>query len=132
MNGLCGIGTDILSLERFRNVLDTGGDAFIQEVFSRAEQDAALLREDKENFYATRFAGKEAVFKCLGTTWVSGLVLREIEILETPSGAPEVRLHGNAREAALKAGIGKILLSLSFERDYAVAMAASLAMPQNI
>lgn len=119
-----GIGTDILAMKRFRQVLIAGGEVFIQAVYTDAEQSLAHSRDEPEVFYATRFAGKEAVFKTLGVSWEDVPTLREIEILEAPSGAPTARLHGKAREAARQRGIDGILISLSYEQEYAIAMAA--------
>ncbi len=76
--------------------------------------------------FATRFAGKEAIFKCFS---VHGDTLRliDIEILETPDGSPIVCLHGKAAELAARKGITNILLSLSYDTDYAVAYATAIA-----
>lgn len=128
---MLGIGTDILAMERFRNILRTGGAAFIEQVYSEAEQEAAKSSDDRESYLAVRFAGKEAVFKCLDTNWEKIPTLRDIEILAAPSGAPRVFLHGAAGKEAERKGVGSVLISLSFEREYAVAMAVALPRQEN-
>jgi holo-[acyl-carrier protein] synthase len=62
------------------------------------------------------FAAKEAIAKALGC----GLNWRDVEILTSESGAPVTRLHGEARE---RLGDGRLHLSISHSRDYAVAHA---------
>jgi holo-[acyl-carrier protein] synthase len=117
-----GIGTDILKIQRIRDNLDTGGDSFFNKSFTENERRQAQKRPDPLLFYATRFSGKEAVFKCFG---IDGGTIRlnEIEILETDSGQPQVSLLGNIRDLAIARGIKRIQISLSFDTDYAIAFA---------
>ena len=70
--------------------------------------------------YATRFAGKEAVFKVLGATEVT---YTEVEIAGGFTGPADVRLHGRAAAHAARAGIGAIVLWLGYGSDYAMAVA---------
>ena len=81
-----------------------------------------LSRPDPLYSYATRFAGKEAVFKALQID--SDMIrLNEIEILENKSGAPTVSLLGNARMIADRFSISKIHISLTYDIRYACAYA---------
>lgn len=119
-----GVGTDILSLERLSRILESGG-SFEQKVYTPRE--LALIRSRPEPLccYATRFAGKEAVFKALrldgNTRWT------EIEVLSEPDGAPCVHLHGAAARYAAAQGVAAVRLSLSYEDKYACAFAVALA-----
>jgi phosphopantetheine--protein transferase-like protein len=117
-----GIGTDILSVQRIRNGLGSGGGAFVRKSFTEKEREEALTRADPALFFATRFAGKEAVFKCLGVDG-AGIHLNEIEILGADTGQPLVTLAGNVLDIASKKGIREIRVSLSYENEYAVAFA---------
>ncbi len=112
------IGTDIASIERMRK--SAGRESFVKRVFSQAEREMFLQKRDPAPSMAANWAGKEAFAKALGTG-VRGFELNEIEILRDTLGAPFVRLCGNARLEAEKRGIKKIHISLSHERDYAVA-----------
>ncbi len=117
-----GIGTDILKIERIRNGL--GGESFINKCFTEKEREQALTRSDPAEFFATRFAGKEAVFKCFGVEG-GGIRLNEIEILGTDNGQPQVSLSGKVLEAATQKGIREIRISLSYDGEYAVAFAVA-------
>jgi holo-[acyl-carrier protein] synthase len=65
---------------------------------------------------------KEAVSKVLGLG-IRGIGWREIEIERLPTGQPTVRLHGSAAERAAAIGIAAIAVSITHEREYAVAVA---------
>jgi holo-[acyl-carrier protein] synthase len=71
---------------------------------------------------AGRWAAKEAISKVLGLG-VRGIGWREIEIERLPTGQPTVRLHGNAAARAELLGIKQIAVSITHEREYAVAVA---------
>lgn len=120
-----GIGTDILKIDRFVPVIDSKNrtlDCFIQKTYTKNEIKLAENRENPLYCYATRFSGKEAVFKALGIHG-DDIRLNEIEILEKATGQPYVILHGNADKIAKEKGIRQILISLSYEDDYAIAFA---------
>lgn len=120
-----GIGTDILHIDRIKNSVQNPEDPYIKRVFTEQEQKLILKKAQPLYGYATRFAGKEAVFKALGAD-AEHFRLNDIEILERDTGQPYVLLHGMAKELAEKRGIGEILISLSCEYEYAVAFAAAM------
>jgi phosphopantetheine--protein transferase-like protein len=116
-----GIGTDILKIQRIRDGL-SGGESFLNKSFTRKERELAGQRSDPALFFATRFAGKEAVFKCFGVDG-GDIRLNEIEILEAETGQPRVTLLGGILDIAAQKGIRNIRISLSYESEYAVAFA---------
>ena len=117
-----GVGTDILNIQRIRDILDGGSDVFVPQVFTIKEQEEATGHLDSVSYYATRFAGKEAVFKCFGID-SSGIRLTEIEILGSEVGQPQVTLSGKVKEMAVQKGVKDVRISLSYETEYAVAFA---------
>jgi phosphopantetheine--protein transferase-like protein len=118
-----GVGTDILSMERFRGVLEGDSKSFVEKVFTEKERVQASESHDETAYFATRFSGKEAVFKCFG---IHGNVrLSEIEILDGETGQPQVKLLGEFRRIGEEKGIRDIQISLSYENDYAVAFAVA-------
>lgn len=120
-----GIGTDILEIEKIKPIFETPSyltDSFIQRTYTQAEIALAEARPVPLFCYATRFAGKEAVFKALSVTG-EDCRLSEIEILPDDSGKPFVNLYGAAAELAKKREISQVLISLSYEYNYAVAYA---------
>lgn len=119
-----GIGTDILAIKRIRTIIENNAnDAFVKKTFTKSEIDLSQTRHDPVMFFATRFAGKEAVFKALHIS--EEIRLNEIEILEADAGRPFVVLHGKIKDIAEKKGIAFIEISLSYETDYAVAFAVA-------
>jgi holo-[acyl-carrier protein] synthase len=121
-NMILGIGIDILNIQRMRGVLETDSGSFVNKVFTVQEREQASDHPDPVAYFATRFAGKEAVFKCFGIDG-SGIRLSEIEIRGAETEQPQVRLLGKFREIAEKKGVKDIQISLSYDTDYAVAFA---------
>ena len=120
-----GIGTDILSIEKLKPIFkkeDYLKDSFVRKTYTANEIALAESRPLPLYCYATRFAGKEAVFKALTVTG-EDLHLNEIEILSDETGKPYVILHGQALLLAQKKEISQVLISLSFEDDTAIAFA---------
>jgi holo-[acyl-carrier protein] synthase len=117
--GTTELGIDIIKVDRIRASLARFGDRFSRRVLTAAE--AAYVRERPETF-AGRWAAKEAVSKVLGLG-VRGVGWREIEIVRLPTGQPSVRLSGRAKRRAEQLGLGRVAVSISHERDYAVAIA---------
>lgn len=112
-------GVDLLLLERFESVLERHPERFPRRILTDRERDYC---GDRLAEMAVRFAGKEAVMKCLGTG-VRGVKWREIEILANARGKPVVILHGGARERAHELGLERIEISLTHERNLVCAFA---------
>lgn len=117
--GTTELGIDIIKVERIAAALKRFGDRFPRRVLTDAEQ--RYVRNRPQNF-AGRWAAKEAVSKVLGLG-VRGVGWRDIEIARLPTGQPEVRLSGRARDRAAQLGMARIAVSISHEGDYAVAVA---------
>jgi len=120
-----GIGTDIVSVERIRAVALRRGDLFLQRVFTEGELEYCLKRKDPYQCLAARFAAKEAVLKALGTGLL-GCRWTDVEVVRSGSSPPEAHLSGNAGKLAGDRGIARVLLSISHERDMAVAFALAI------
>jgi holo-[acyl-carrier protein] synthase len=118
-HGAPALGIDIVRVERIAGVLKRHPTRFEARVLTDAER--AYVRARPENM-AGRWAAKEAVSKVLGLG-VRGIGWREIEIERLPTGQPTVRLHGNAAARAELLGIEQIAVSITHEREYAVAVA---------
>ena len=111
------IGIDIIEIARIQRTIDRWGETFLHRVYTESE--LGLCRE-KPSSLASRFAGKEAVMKALGTG-TKGISWREIEILAEPSGKPVVHLNGKAQERATDLGLDKLAISLSDSKQHAIA-----------
>jgi holo-[acyl-carrier protein] synthase len=117
--GTTELGIDIVKVERIANAIAKHGRRFAGRVLTDHED--AYVRDRPENF-AGRWAAKEAVSKVLGLG-VRGVGWREIEIIRLPTGAPMVRLHDRALRRANQLGMERVAVSISHEREYAVAIA---------
>jgi holo-[acyl-carrier protein] synthase len=117
--GTSEVGIDIVKVDRIRRAIERHGRRFARRVLTDHED--AYVRDRPENF-AGRWAAKEAVSKVLGLG-VRGVGWREIEIIRLPTGAPMCRLHERALQRADQLGMERIAVSISHEREYAVAIA---------
>jgi len=117
--GTAELGLDIVRVERIREALERFGERFVGRVLTPAE--TRYVRGRPETF-AGRWAAKEAVSKVLGLG-VRGIGWRDIEIERLPTGQPAVRLHGRAADRADQLGLDRVAVSITHEREYALAVA---------
>jgi holo-[acyl-carrier protein] synthase len=117
---IVGIGVDTVyarRLERWRNV-----PGLLERYFHPQELSASLSRGSGAVLsLAARFAAKEALGKALGTG-LAGIVLRDILVVNRHNGSPEIAVFGTAASALERSGATKIHVSLTHERDNAIAM----------
>jgi holo-[acyl-carrier protein] synthase len=124
MGLVIGIGTDILKIQRIKKILKgPEGSGFLEKTFTKNELLLSKKHSDSTIFFATRFAGKEAIFKSFGVYWHLDDKLTDIEIIDGDFGEPIVKLSGRFKHISSNEGNYKILLSLSYENDYAIAFA---------
>lgn len=117
---IVGIGTDIVAIARIRRILEKN-PAFIRKVFSDSEIAYCEKKANKAESYAARFAAKEALMKALGTGWAEKISWQEIQVAVDSCGKPYLELSGVALRLAHTLGAGSWHLSLSHEREYAIA-----------
>ena len=118
-----GVGVDIITLSRMRDILETSGKVFMDKVFTPWEQGRAETHPDRIAYLAMTFAAKEAIFKTFGIGWETGVQFKEIEVQEGERGEPIPVLTGRFAELASERDASRVLLSLSYDGDYAVAVA---------
>jgi holo-[acyl-carrier protein] synthase len=95
---ILGIGSDLCNIERIQNSLDRWGDKFLQRVFTEVERKKAASRPHTiAGTLAKRFAAKEAFSKAVGTGFKRGVFMRDIGVVNLPSGAPTLHLTGGAK-----------------------------------
>lgn len=116
-----GIGTDIVQVARIRASLDRFGERFARRVLASEEWARFTTSAQPAHFLARRFAAKEATAKALGTGFRDGLGLRDIVVVNDIRGRPGLVFQGRARELEENLGIGECFVSISDEREYAVA-----------
>jgi holo-[acyl-carrier protein] synthase len=121
---ILGLGVDICEIERMERAL--GRHPTMRErVFTPEERAYCDAKARPAESYAGRFAAREAVIKALGgyrcKRW------QDISVSRAPSGAPAIRLEGNAKVRADTLGVSKVLITFSHERTSAVAFAVAVA-----
>lgn len=95
---IVGIGSDLCSIERIQKSLDRFGERFVTRVFTETERAKAERRTlTRAATYAKRFAAKEAFSKAVGTGFRRGVFMKDIGVVNAPSGAPTLALSGGAR-----------------------------------
>src|SRR3546814_11774274 len=96
---IIGVGSDLCNIERIQNSLDRFGTRFENRVFTDVERAKAARRPfTRAGTYATRFAAKEAFSKAVGTGSTRGVLMKDIGVVNAPSGAPTLALTDRAAE----------------------------------
>jgi holo-[acyl-carrier protein] synthase len=121
---LTGIGIDAVEVDRFRRVL-ARTPSVAQRLFTAGEQAAGARRRDPAQRLAARFAAKEAVMKALGVG-LGAFKFHDVEVVNAPSGKPELVLRGRAAELADELGVTGWRLSLTHTDRTAHAVAVAL------
>ena len=116
-------GIDLLEIDRLQDAFSRQGERFLQRIFTNREVEENVKKTES---LAGRFAAKEAVAKALGCG-IGDVAWKEIEILRTDIGAPQLVLHGAAAVISKKLGIENWSISISHTKSCAIAMAVGSA-----
>lgn len=98
---IIGTGSDLIDIRRVEKVMARHEARFIARCFTPAEREKAERRRAGGTHiatYAKRFAAKEAMSKALGTGFNQGVYMKDIGVINAPSGAPSLLLSGGALE----------------------------------
>ena len=123
---IIGLGSDLCNIERIKASLDRFGERFEQRVFTPIEQAKANRRPfTKAGTLAKRFAAKEAYSKAVGTGFKAGVFMKDIGVVNAPSGAPTLALCGGAavRLAAITPAGHEAVIHLTLTDDHPWAQA---------
>ena len=128
------IGSDLCSIERIQASLDRFGERFERRVFTDVERARAARRPfTRAGTYAKRFAAKEAFSKAVGTGFKRGVFMKDIGVVNAPSGAPTLALTGGAAarlEALTPQGhMAVVHLTLTDDHPWAQAFVVIEARP---
>lgn len=96
---IIGIGSDLIDIRRVEKVMTRHEARFIARCFTETERAKAERRRPGGTHiatYAKRFAAKEACSKALGTGFAQGVYMKDIGVVNAPSGAPTLNLTGGA------------------------------------
>jgi holo-[acyl-carrier protein] synthase len=121
MMAVVGLGTDIVEVARIEAALGRTGERFAERILTDSEMLRFQQTSHPERFLAKRFAAKEAAAKALGTGIAAGVSFHDIEISNNAAGKPELKFSGAARRLADQLEVCQLFLSISDERQCAVA-----------
>ncbi|PKN73996.1 MAG: ACP synthase [Candidatus Cloacimonetes bacterium HGW-Cloacimonetes-3] len=119
---IIGIGTDIIAISRIKKAIEAN-ERFVDKIFTPQEISYCTGRANPSQSFAARFAAKEAVMKALGTGWDGIINWVDIEVMPDDKGCPKLILHGAAKQMMVNNNIKEVHISLSHEKDYAIAFA---------
>jgi holo-[acyl-carrier protein] synthase len=131
---IIGTGSDLCNIERIGNSLARYGERFENRVFTDIEIAKARRRPFTiAGTYAKRFAAKEAFSKAVGTGFRRGVFMKDIGVVNAPSGAPTLALTGGAalrlEEMTPKGHEARIHLTLTDDHPWAQAFVIIEAIP---
>ena len=119
---ILGIGVDVIQNKRIKNLINN--KLFIKRTFGKNEVNLSKKTVNKVNYFAKRFAAKEAFAKSIGTGFRNNLNFKDIEILNDKIGKPYYSMSKRTNEIINKRFKIKkynLFLSISDENDYSVA-----------
>ncbi len=130
-----GLGSDLCNITRIENSIARFGDRFLNRVFTDIERAKAERRTlTRAATYAKRFAAKEACSKALGTGFRDGVFMRDMGVVNLPSGAPTMALVGGAAarlaELTPPGYTAAIHLTITDDQPWAQAIVLITASPQ--
>ncbi|MCX6150228.1 MAG: holo-ACP synthase [Ignavibacteriales bacterium] len=116
-----GIGIDIIEIDRIKESIDKFGDRFLNKVFTQTELDYSLLKPNKYQHLAARFAAKEAVAKALSFNGDKGFHWKDIEIYNEPNGMPSVVLFNSLKK--ILSDNKELKITMSHSQNYVTCFA---------
>ncbi len=119
---IIGNGVDIVENKRINKLIDD--KKFIKRVFTNKEIRFSKNTKNKTNYYAKRFAAKEAFVKALGTGFRNNINFSDIEVINNKLGKPKINISKKVRtfiKKKFKLDKPKIYVSLSDENKHSIA-----------
>ena len=114
-------GVDIIEVDRIKKAVEDLSDSFLNRVYTTNELEyCQKSNKMKYQHLATRFAGKEAVFKAIsGYIDRSKLMWQDIEVENDENGRPKINMD-KLKKCGLE-NLESIDISLSHIKEYAIA-----------
>ena len=119
---IIGNGVDIIQNSRIRKSIKN--PKFISRVFTKSEINDSKKIRNKTNFYAKRFAAKEAFVKSVGIGFRKSINLNDIYVKNNKLGKPTIFYNKkikNLLSRKFKSNKFSVFLSLSDEKCYSIA-----------
>jgi holo-[acyl-carrier protein] synthase len=120
---IVGLGVDICEIARMERAISRH-PTLRDRVFTPEEIVYCDSKARPAESYAGRFAAREATIKALGG--YRGRLWQDVSVTRHPSGAPALRLDGNAKRRADALGVTDVLITFTHEKTSAVAFALAI------
>ncbi len=121
---ILGIGVDLVNNRRIK--LASKNKRFIKRIFTKNEINFSKSNFNITNYFAKRFAAKEAFSKAIGSGFSKNLNFKDVEVLNDKNGKPYYLISkkiSNIIYKKFKIKKFKLFLSISDEKDYSIAFA---------
>ena len=119
---IIGNGVDIVQNSRFKKLIKN--QKFILRIFSNNEKNESKKIKNKVNFFAKRFAAKEAFAKSIGLGFRKNINFKDISVKNNSLGKPEIFIDKKVYfyiKKQFKLKKFKIFLSLADESKHSIA-----------
>ena len=119
---IVGNGVDIIKNSRVKNLIKN--PKFLSRIFSVNEIKDSKKIKNKTNFFAKRFAAKEAFVKSIGIGFRKGINFKDISVKKNKLGKPIITYNNNVKKILNKKFKSKkfnVYVSLSDEKYYSIA-----------
>ena len=119
---IIGNGVDIVKNQRIQKALKNKN--FLNRIYSRKEISASKKIKNKINFFAKRFAAKEAFVKAIGLGFRNHINYKDIFVVNNIYGKPKLIINNKLKlimKKKFKYNNFKIFLSLSDEKNHSIA-----------
>ena len=119
---IVGIGVDIIQNSRIKKAIKN--KSFVNRIFTKSEILSSKIKNYKTNYFAKRFAAKEAFIKSIGTGIRKGINFKDIYVINDKSGKPNIKFSNKVNNLIIKKFKTinfDIFLSLSDEKNYSIA-----------
>jgi len=119
---ILGIGVDIIQNSRIKKAIKN--KSFVSRIFSKSEITNSKKNNNKTNYFAKRFAAKEAFIKSIGIGIRKGINFKDIYVINDKFGKPNIKFSNKVNNLIfkkLKTRNFDIFLSLSDEKNYSTA-----------
>jgi len=119
---IIGNGVDIV--ENIRIAKSLKNSDFLYRIFTKNEIEQSKKIKNKVNFFAKRFAAKEAFVKALGTGIRNNINFKDISVKNNINGQPLMNISNKLKrllKQKFKINKYRLYLSLSDEKKHSIA-----------
>ena len=119
---IIGNGVDIVENRRIAKSLKNSD--FLYRIFTKNEIEQSKKIKNKVNFFAKRFAAKEAFVKALGTGIRNNINFKDINVKNNINGQPLMNISNKLKrllKQKFKINKYRLYLSLSDEKKHSIA-----------